>query len=115
NTVVYARTCDPNCIDRPVSVAVTGPVVTGPDYVYEDYANLSASVANPRQGSYYYLWEAMECTNVSCGGPYQFAGAGWDLTSTSVFVRRYAATVSVRVTIKTSQFGSVVGTSGFSV
>lgn len=115
NTIVYARTCDPNCIDRPVNVAITGPTLTGPDYAYEENATLTAGVVNPRQGSYYYVWESMECTNVSCGGPYQGIGGGWDLTSNSVFVSRYASSVNVRVTVKTSPYGSTVGVAGYAV
>ena len=115
NTTVYVRACDPDCMDRPVSVAVTGPTVSGPGYVYDGNATLSASVINPRQGSYYYLWEFSECSSNNCGGTWQSGGAGWDLTSNAVYVSRYAYNVDVRVTIKTSDYGSVVGASYTSV
>jgi hypothetical protein len=109
NATVYVRACDPTCMDRAVNVAVTGPTVSGPSSAYESYASMSASVLNPRQGSYYYVWDYMPCTN-TCDYTWHPIGEGLNLTSRSVYITRYNTNVDVRVTIKTSQYGSVVGT-----
>lgn len=115
NTTVVVRACDPNCMDSPVNVAVTGPTISGPGYVYDDYATMSASVVNPRQSSYYYVWQVSSCSSANCGGTWYSAGAGYNLTNVSTFVSRYSDWVTVQVTIKTSSTGSIVGSAAMDV
>lgn len=115
NTVVRVRACDPTCMDRTVNVAITGPVASGPSYAYEEYATITGSVVNPQQGSYYYRWEYSSCTSAGCSSTYAGAGEGMDLTSTQVFVSRYDNWVSVRLTILTAPYGTVIGTAGWTV
>ena len=45
NTTNYARACDPNCIDRPVGVALTGPVPSLPSCMCDPDATITASIA----------------------------------------------------------------------
>lgn len=115
NTSVLVRACDPECMDRLVDVAITGPTLTGPDYVVDDMAYLSAQVVNPRQGSYYYRWEHSECSTTTCSGYWSPLNAGWDVTSGAVWVNRNVYSYNVRVTILTSDYGNVVGTVSFGV
>nr|MDQ2668712.1 Ig-like domain-containing protein [Gemmatimonadota bacterium] len=115
NTTVRARACDPTCMDRAVNVAITGPVISGPTYGYEEYANLTATVANPQQSSYYYTWEYSPCSASDCGGVYYGAGSGTDDTSAQVYVSRNYFYVGVRVTVMTSPSGTVVGTRDWSI
>jgi hypothetical protein len=115
NTTVYVRACDPTCMDQAIPVAVTGPVVSGTGYAYDETAYLSASVVNPRQSSYYYTWEFSECATTGCSGYWYTGTAGTDATSSSTWVSRYDHYVQVRLTVRTSAGGSIVGTAGYSI
>ncbi|MGH7663783.1 MAG: Ig-like domain-containing protein [Gemmatimonadaceae bacterium] len=114
-TTIYARACDPDCVESPVDVRITGPTLSGPGSVYDANATLIAGVANPRQSSYYYVWEYRTCPGGGGCDGWSSLGAGLDMKTRSVFVSRYDRSVDVRVTLKTSSYGAVVGTTYRSV
>lgn len=115
---VYARACDPECIDQPIAVSVTGPTVSGPNYLAEgQMGTIYGGVVNPRQGSYWYQWTVSYCTNgSSCPSGWYEEGSGWNGPGQiNLWMGAYDAFAEVSLSIYTAPGGELVGTRSMQV
>ena len=110
--IVYARACDPECIDRPIEVRVTGPRLSGPTYLSAGQTGtISGDILNPRQGAYWYEWTTSTCTNGStCPSETYAVRSGWGAPGQiDIWVGAYDRYVDVGLAIYTAPGGELVG------
>ncbi|HVH12757.1 MAG TPA: hypothetical protein VM759_06890, partial [Longimicrobium sp.] len=81
---------------------------SGPATAYEDTVNLTAT-PNP-SGTYHYTWRTKRCTaGGTCATTYSLATQGTNVTSYKTFVSRHDVSLAVRVEIRATAGGPVLG------